>query len=100
MIRGSGILIVGTGADYDQIVGADTMLGQYSKDNPKTPRSYTVLGPKMRMNYLGMKTGGKQSESIRNALEHRRLPPKGDFLGFDLDDAVYLPIAKFNTIFQ
>ena len=42
-------LVVGTGADYDKIVGADTMLGQYlPKDNAKTPRSFVVLGPKMR----------------------------------------------------
>ena len=40
-------LVVGTGADYDAIVGADNMLGQYlPKDNPKTPRSFAVLGPK------------------------------------------------------
>ena len=47
-------LVVGTGADYDTIVGADNMLGQYlPKDNPKTPRSFAVLGPKMRDELFG-----------------------------------------------
>ena len=96
-------LIVGTGADYDQIVGADTMLGQYlPKDNPKTPRSYAVLGPKMRDELFGNEN--PLGKTIRVNSQRFRvigvLPPKGDFLGFDLDDAVYLPIAKFNTMFN
>ena len=28
------------------------------------------------------------------------LPPKGDFLGFDLDDAIYIPMAKFQSMFN
>ncbi|GIS40222.1 MAG: hypothetical protein Ct9H90mP13_00680 [Pseudomonadota bacterium] len=83
-------LIVGTGADYDQIVGADTMLGQYlPKDNPKTPRSYAVLGPKMRDELFGNEN--PLGKTIRVNSQRFRvigvLPPKGDFLGFDLDDA-------------
>jgi putative ABC transport system permease protein len=96
-------LIVGTGADYDQIVGADSMLCQYlPKDNPKTPRSYAVLGPKMRDELFGNEN--PLGKTIRVNSQRFRvigvLPPKGDFLGFDLDDAVYLPIAKFNTMFN
>ncbi|HJL79574.1 MAG: ABC transporter permease [Gammaproteobacteria bacterium] len=96
-------LVVGTGADYDKIVGADTMLGQYlPKDNAKTPRSFVVLGPKMRDELFGNEN--PLGKAIRVNSQRFRivgvLPPKGDFLGFDLDDAVYIPIAKFNTMFN
>lgn len=96
-------LVVGTGADYDKIVGADNMLGQFlPKDNAKTPRSFVVLGPKMRDELFGNEN--PLGKAIRVNSQRFRvvgvLPPKGDFLGFDLDDAVYIPIAKFNTMFN
>ena len=96
-------MVVGTGADYDVIVKATDMLGEYlPHDNPKPPRSLAVLGPKMRdelfydTNALG--------QIVRVNSERFRvigvLPPKGDFLGMDLDDAIYIPIGKFQTMFN
>ncbi len=96
-------MVVGTGADYDVIVKATDMLGEYlPHDNPKSPRSLAVLGPKMRdelfydTNPLG--------QIVRVNSERFRvigvLPPKGDFLGMDLDDAIYIPIGKFQTMFN
>ena len=96
-------MVVGTGADYDVIVKATDMLGEYlPHDNPKSPRSLAVLGPKMRdelfydTNALG--------QIVRVNSERFRvigvLPPKGDFLGMDLDDAIYIPIGKFQTMFN
>ena len=96
-------MVVGTGADYDLIVKATDMLGEYlPHDNPKSPRSLAVLGPKMRdelfydTNALG--------QIVRVNSERFRvigvLPPKGDFLGMDLDDAIYIPIGKFQTMFN
>jgi putative ABC transport system permease protein len=96
-------MVIGTGADYDVIVKATDMLGEYlPHDNPKSPRSLAVLGPKMRdelfydTNALG--------QIVRVNSERFRvigvLPPKGDFLGMDLDDAIYIPIGKFQTMFN
>ncbi len=96
-------MVVGTGAYYDVIVKATDMLGEYlPQDNPKSPRSLAVLGPKMRdelfydTNALG--------QIVRVNSERFRvigvLPPKGDFLGMDLDDAIYIPIGKFQTMFN
>jgi len=84
-------------------VKATDMLGEYlPQDNPKSPRSLAVLGPKMRdelfydTNALG--------QIVRVNSERFRvigvLPAKGDFLGMDLDDAIYIPIAKFNSMFN
>ncbi len=97
-------LVVGTGADYDIIHGAEgKMLGEYlPHDNPKSPRAYAVLGPKMKTELFGEQN--PLGLTIRvNSMRFRVigvLPPKGDFLGMDLDDTVYIPIAKFNTMFN
>ncbi len=96
-------MVIGTGADYDIIVGADNMVGKYlPHDNPKTPRAFAVLGPDMRDELFGSKD--PLGMSIRVNSERFRvigvLPEKGDFLGMNLDDAVYIPIAKFNNMFN
>ena len=94
---------VGTGADYDVIVDAKDMLGEYlPHDNPKSPRSLAVLGPKMRDELFG--DANPLGELVRVNSERFRvigvLPPKGDFLGIDLDDAIYIPMAKFQSMFN
>ena len=96
-------MVVGTGADYDVIVDAKDMLGEYlPHDNPKSPRSLAVLGPKMRDELFG--DINPLGELVRVNSERFRvigvLPPKGDFLGFDLDDAIYIPMAKFQSMFN
>ena len=96
-------MVVGTGADYDVIVDATDMLGEYlPHDNPKSPRSLAVLGPEMRDELFG--DVNPLGEIVRVNSERFRvigvLPPKGDFLGFNLDDAIYIPMAKFQTMFN
>ena len=96
-------MVVGTGADYDVIVDAKDMLGEYlPHDNPKSPRSLAVLGPKMRDELFG--DANPLGELVRINSERFRvigvLPPKGDFLGIDLDDAIYIPMAKFQSMFN
>ena len=95
--------VVGTGADYDVIVDAKDMLGEFlPHDNPKSPRSLAVLGPKMRDELFG--DANPLGELVRVNSERFRvigvLPPKGDFLGIDLDDAIYIPMAKFQSMFN
>ena len=96
-------MVVGTGADYDVIVDATDMLGEYlPHDNPKSPRSLAVLGPEMRDELFG--DVNPLGEIVRVNSERFRvigvLPPKGDFLGFNLDDAIYIPMAKFQSMFN
>jgi len=96
-------MVVGTGADYDVIVDATDMLGEYlPHDNPKSPRSLAVLGPKMRDELFG--DINPLGEIVRVNSERFRvigvLPPKGDFLGIDLDDGIYIPMAKFQSMFN
>ena len=96
-------MVVGTGSDYDVIVDATDMLGEYlPHDNPKSPRSLAVLGPKLRDELFD--DANPLGEIVRVNSERFRvigvLPPKGDFLGFDLDDAIYIPMAKFQTMFN
>ena len=96
-------MVVGTGADYDVIVDAKDMLGEYlPHDNPKSPRSLAVLGPKLRDELFD--DANPLGELVRINSERFRvigvLPPKGDFLGIDLDDGIYIPMAKFQSMFN
>ena len=96
-------MVVGTGPDYDVIVDAKDMLGEYlPHDNPKSPRSLAVLGPKLRDELFG--DANPLGELVRINSERFRvigvLPPKGDFLGIDLDDGIYIPMAKFQSMFN
>ena len=96
-------MVVGTGPDYDVIVDAKDMLGEYlPHDNPKSPRSLAVLGPKLRDELFG--DANPLGELVRVNSERFRvigvLPPKGDFLGIDLDDGIYIPMAKFQSMFN
>ena len=76
-------MVVGTGSDYDIIVDPDgKTLGKYlPDDNPKTPRAFAVLGPKMKDELFGDKN--PLGLTIRvNSIRFRVigvLPPKGDF---------------------
>jgi putative ABC transport system permease protein len=71
-------------------------------DDPRTARAFAVLGRKVRdelfgaMNPLGrrIRIGGERFRII-GVMEH-----KGQMLGFDLDDAVYIPTARALAMFD
>ena len=71
-------------------------------DDPRTARAFAVLGKKVRdelfgaMNPLGrrIRIGGERFRII-GVME-----PKGQMLGFDLDDAVYIPTARALAMFD
>jgi len=71
-------------------------------DDPRTARAFAILGKKVRdelfgaMNPLGrrIRIGGERFRII-GVMEH-----KGQMLGFDLDDAVYIPTARALAMFD
>lgn len=71
-------------------------------DDPRTARSYAVLGSKLRTELFG--GANPLGKRIRVGGDRYRvvgvMEPKGQFLGFDLDDAVYLPAAKAMELFN
>jgi putative ABC transport system permease protein len=71
-------------------------------DPPRAARSFAVLGSKVRHELFG--TGQALGKRIRIGSEQFRvigsMESKGQMLGFDLDDAVYIPTAKALAMFN
>jgi len=71
-------------------------------DPPRAARSFAVLGSKVREELFG--TGQVLGERIRIGSERFRvigsMESKGQMLGFDLDDAVWIPAAKALSMFN
>ena len=71
-------------------------------DPPRAARAFAVLGSKVRDELFG--TGQALGKRIRIGSERFRvigtMESKGQMLGFDLDDAVYIPTAKALAMFN
>ncbi len=71
-------------------------------DPPRSARAFAVLGSKVRKELFG--TGQALGRRIRIGSERYRvigsMESKGQMLGFDLDDAVYIPTAKALAMFN
>jgi putative ABC transport system permease protein len=71
-------------------------------DDPRSARAFTVLGSRVRdelfgsLNPLGklVRIGGERYRVIG------LMESKGQMLGFDLDDAVYIPVARALSMFN
>ena len=95
--------IIGAGSKVPETWQIPVALGGFlPDDDPRRARSFAVLGHTMRrelfphINPLG--------QSIRIAGERYRvigvMAQKGQLLGFDLDDTVYIPVAKAMSMFD
>jgi putative ABC transport system permease protein len=71
-------------------------------DDPRTARAFAVLGSKVKDELFGSENPlGKR---VRIGSEHYRvlgvMESKGQMLGFDLDDAVYIPAARALSLYN
>ena len=71
-------------------------------DDPRSARAFTVLGSKVRQELFG--DANPLGQTVRIAGERFRvigvMESKGQILGFDLDDAVYIPTARALEMFN
>lgn len=95
--------IYGTGTSFPIVFKINIASGRFlPADDPRAPRSYVVLGSKVKeelfkdSNPLGarMRVGGNRYRVI-GVMES-----KGQILGIDLDDAVYIPTARALEMFN
>ena len=101
--RGRRTTIIGTGHDTPLIWKLNTTSGHFlPADDPQVARPFVVLGAKVKRelfanaNPLGRRVRvGGESFRVVGVME-----PKGQLLGFDLDDAVYIPIARALEMFN
>lgn len=70
--------------------------------DPDRGAPVTVLGPKLKRELFGEQNclGGHVTVSGQRFLVIGLMEPKGQFLGFDIDDACYIPVASARQLFN
>ena len=95
--------VFGTGHAVPEVWQITPALGRFLPDDePRQARAFAVLGSKLRSElFAGRSPLGQR---IRVGGETYRIigtmHPKGQLLGFDLDDTVYIPIGRAMAMFD
>ncbi len=96
-------MVYGTDPDFPNAFTYRVSLGSFlPDDDPHTPRPTAVLGSKMRDELFGdlsplgefVRIGGNRYRVV-GVMES-----KGQMLGFDLDDTIYIPTARAMELFN
>jgi len=95
--------VYGIDSAAPRVLKLQVAAGQFLPDDPpRAARAFAVLGSKVRQELFG--TGQALGKRIRIGSERYRvigsMESKGQMLGFDLDDAVYIPTAKALAMFN
>jgi putative ABC transport system permease protein len=101
--RGRSVPIYGSTANMLEVLKAKVARGSFlPPGDPRRGGSVAVLGPKLEHELFGESSGlghivrvGEGRFRVIGILE-----PKGKILGFDLDDAAYIPIATHMRLFN
>ena len=95
--------VYGSGPDFPKTFNMPVRLGRFlPKDDPVAPRAFAVLGSKVKQELFGNKN--PLGQRIRIGGDRYRvigvMEAKGQVLGFDLDDTVYIPLARGLSLFN
>jgi putative ABC transport system permease protein len=96
-------MIIGAGARVPDVWQMRVASGRFlPDDDPRAARALAVLGSKMRRELFPSRS--PLGQRIRIAGERYRvigvMEPKGQLLGFDLDDTVYIPAGRALGMFN
>lgn len=96
-------IVSGTGHELTRALTFRVALGEFlPPDDPDSPRAFAVLGSKLRTELFG--AASPLGERVRVGGERYTvigvMESKGTMFGFDLDDAVYIPVAKGLELFN
>ncbi|RMD84704.1 MAG: ABC transporter permease [Candidatus Dadabacteria bacterium] len=95
--------VYGTGPDMPEAFSFRVAHGRFlPHDDAQAPRALAVLGAKLRRELFGngpvlgrrLRIGGQRYRVLGT------MEPKGQFLGFDLDDSVFIPAARALALFD
>ena len=101
--RSRRVTAYGQGPDFARAFNMQIAIGQFLPgDDPRNPRAYAVLGSKVRTELFGdanplgalLQVGGSRFRIIGV------MASKGNVLGFDLDDTVFVPTARALEVFN
>lgn len=101
--RSRRAMVFGVGPDVPTVWRMKVGLGRFlPRDPPRAARAYAVLGAKLRQELFPV--GSPLGQRIRLGGHRYRvigaMEPKGQFLGVDLDDAVYIPANNALALFD
>jgi len=101
--RSRRTFVFGVGSAVPQVWQMRVAQGRFlPKDDPRVARAFAVLGSKVRTELFG--SDNPLGRRIRIGSEHYRvlgvMESKGQMLGFDLDDAVFIPAARALALFN
>jgi putative ABC transport system permease protein len=101
--RSRRTMIIGVGADMPAVWRMQVALGQFLPSDPfDRARAFAVLGSKMRDELFG--TSNPLGARIRVGSDRFRvigvMESKGQMLGFDLDDTLFIPVGKATELFN
>ena len=101
--RGRSVFIYGVTPDVPEVWQWSVRIGSFwPHGDPRRSVSQAVLGPKLKNELFGSRNA--LGEFVRIGGTRFRvvgiMEPKGQFLGFDLDDSAYIPIAAAMRIFN
>ncbi len=101
--RSRRVTVYGQGPDFHNAFNMQVAIGEFlPRDDPRTPRAFVVLGAKVHEELYGtsnplgsvLQVGGARFRVIGV------MAPKGQVLGFDLDDTVYIPTTRALEVFN
>ena len=95
--------VFGVGPELPTVWSMQVALGRFlPRDDQRAPRAMVVLGAKLRKELFG--DANPLGQRVRIGGDRYRvagvMAPKGQFLGFDLDDAAYVPAGKALALFD
>lgn len=96
-------MVLGVGSETREVYQINVSIGRFlPRDDSITPRAFVVLGHKMRQELFPREN--PLGKKVRVAGESYRvvgvLESKGQMLGFDLDDTIYIPTARALALFN
>jgi putative ABC transport system permease protein len=95
--------IYGTGVDLPEAFNMKVKSGRFlPDDDPTAPRAFAVLGSKLKNELFGDQNplGQRITISGNRFRVLGVMEAKGSFLGFDMDDTVYIPVARGMSLFN
>jgi putative ABC transport system permease protein len=95
--------VFGVGAAAPQVWQIRVAQGRFlPPDDPRTARAFVVLGSRVKQELFGARN--PLGQRLRLGSEQYRIvgvmESKGQMLGFDLDDAVYIPAGRAMALFN
>ncbi|HEX9636487.1 MAG TPA: ABC transporter permease [Acidobacteriota bacterium] len=101
--RGRSVFVYGVTSEVPQVWKFRVRQGRFlPPGDPGRAAPLAVLGPKLKREIFGaqnalgenLRIGGRRFKVIGV------MAPKGQFLGFDIDDSIYIPVASAQSLFN